>query len=214
MRLAALCLVLTLMPGPASAQDTAAGRVAELARHALAAPNASTAWSALANAIPELALAGGGGLEETFEAARIADSLALAAGGPVIRVTPEGLASPGTGLSLRVASPRDSVSRASGPAFAGLERQRPEDVFPTGPALLVIVGAGVVTLTLMRVRARRSPARSAAPVAAARRGRTWTVRDMGRGDADLAEVARRTGMTREAVALALRLEGTHGRRAV
>jgi hypothetical protein len=168
----------------------------------------------LANALPELALAGGGGLEETFEAARIADSLALAAGGPVIGVSAVGLASPGSGLSLRTAPPQESASLQSDPAFAGLDEQGPEDLFPIRPALLVIVGAGVLTLTLMRVRARRSTSPSAAPVAAARRGRAGSVSDLVRGDADLAEVARRSGMTREAVALALRLEGAHGRRPV
>jgi hypothetical protein len=57
--------------------------VARLARQALTAPGDTAAWKALAGALPAMALTGGADLEGTFEAARVADSVSVAAGGGI-----------------------------------------------------------------------------------------------------------------------------------
>ncbi|HSW31133.1 MAG TPA: hypothetical protein VLH75_16730 [Longimicrobiales bacterium] len=83
MRLTVLALLVGgLAAASAGAQETPAGHVAALARRAMAEPGEATAWSELAKALPDLAIQGGAGLEETFEAARIADSLAAACAPP------------------------------------------------------------------------------------------------------------------------------------
>jgi hypothetical protein len=181
--------VLALDPGLGAAQESAAGRVADLASKALAAPLDSSSWAALARALPELALSGGAELEETFEAARLADSVAFS-----IRPAPaQGLA---MGLGPR---------RPAEVSTAGLT-----DVFPTGWAVLTVVAAGLGALVFLRRRARRAlrPLR----LQGAGKGRVRTARALARGGAGVADIARRTGMAREAVSLALRVRGPGDRK--
>ena len=214
MRLTSAALLLLLAPGvaaqgptmPAGSQVAAAASpvpglerpsdvVARLAREALASPGDSTAWRALAGALPDMALSGDADLEGTFEAARLADSLSAATG---VAVTSD--VDPG-GAPL--------VEQASPPAVT--DPGAPASWWPPALSAQVMIGTlfGALALVGLRMTRTRRRVRMAPPSPAhrAEQGRLWTARTLATGGVDVPEIAKRTGMAQEAGNLALSLAG-------
>lgn len=171
--------------GSLSVVERPSDMVARLARTVLLAPGESSAWRALAGALPELALEGPADLEGTLEAARLADSVAAT-------------------LQARSGEPDtlppDTASMApASPATPRRSLLWPGLLMGAGALLLGALGMG----ELRRRWARAS--RGGRRVEEA--GRLWTVRTLAGSGIPLAEIARRTGMAQEAVDLALSLAG-------
>lgn len=85
---------------------------------------------------------------------------------------------------------------------------------PWSLAAAGLVAVAVVSLLFLgRPRRAAGPATPRPEKAGAGSARVWTVRTLAEGGIDPTEVARRTGMAREAVQLALRTGGSAGPRA-
>ena len=154
--------------------------VARLAREAMASPTDAAAWQALAGALPDFALSGGADLEGTFEAARVADSLGASA-------------APMVGESTR---------EADLPALPSVWKSLPPMRLDLLLAAIATLVGGVVVWRTALSRGQRRRTRAPAP-----QGRLWTARALASGGIDVSEIARRVGMTQEAVTLALRMSG-------
>ena len=159
--------------------------VARMAREAMGLPADPAGWSALANALPEMALLGGADLESTFEAARIADSLSASA---------SALAEPAVGADPGVMESVKTILLSS------LMQGRWMDIVL---AFLVTgaVGAGIVLLR----RRRKNPKKAKAPY---RGDRVRAARSLASSGLSVHEIARRTGMAQDAVHVLMSLAGS------
>ena len=172
-------------PAPASGQggfNAAEGplRPAELVasrvREVLRDHSDDVAWQELAGALPEMALSGGADIQSTFEAARIAEDM------------------------VPVATPVPSASSAAaGAAFEEVLRLvRGIDVDMAGQLLAIAFGLFALTMLFKGSGNRARGARSEPA-----KGRCREARALAAGGVPVYEIAKRTGLAREAVSVLL-----------
>lgn len=172
------------LAGAAHGQETPSEVVARMARQAMGGSDGPEVWQALASALPDLALKGSADLAATFEAARVADSISAA--------------------SAAVASMSAAGAPGRAEGWAGVP---PGSLFLWGGAgFLALLG---MTAARSRRRAGREAAASVPTEVVAVAGRVGTARSLLTSGLTADEVARRTGMAREAVEVLVAL--THGR---
>lgn len=211
----AAAVVLVLAPAALVAQEVEAEGprpLPELIREALNRPEDPSAWTGLADALPELALSESADPVALFEASRLADSLA---GAPVTPASSPAEAPEDTDVTLAAASTAGGF--AARLAFLGpvLSRVTPGDLLAWAPWGLVVLllGATPVLRYAARRKARRAAASAAARGAAeerpdAREHRHWTVTTLAENGLPPSEIARRTGMAQDAVHVLLGLRAS------
>lgn len=203
-------------------------RVTALMRAALADPADSTVWSEMARLLPEMARTGDAGVLETFEAARLADSLAAAPIDPAVLAIEQGRrsaarldalrqsgadAASGTGSSTTPAAPSAGASAnawANGSTAAPMDRllslpvlRAAVDVAPWTLPWILAAGLLLATPLIRRRRARTAVRATATSTPAAghsrRDDRLWAVTTLAQSGLPPSEIARRTGMAQDAV---------------
>ncbi|MEQ8329974.1 MAG: hypothetical protein RH859_05845 [Longimicrobiales bacterium] len=174
---------------------TPAGYVADRVRGILDNPSDPARWQELAGALPELAMAGDGDWEATLDAARLADSVSVAA-----------LAAAGT------TPPSERGIATPAPASADWPIQ-PSDLL-TLLAGLVALGVVVFSMRSGAVRPRPAPMRmaTATPSRAPARAADLPPASMAQQIVAMAEcgmtrseIARRTGLAQDAVSVVVGL---------
>lgn len=166
-------------PLPGSPASVVAARV----RAALADASDGRAWSALADALPGMALQGGADIAGTFEAARLADSISAA------------------GAATAARAP-------TGAPPAGTSWPTPADVGALLAGLVAV--AAVVSAGLPR---KRTPSSTAAAAARAHElevvpDRFRTALTLAARGTPRAEIARRTGMAQDALVVLMARQGS------
>jgi len=160
--------------------------VAAKVRAVLRGQGDPVAWKALATTLPELALVGGADVEATFNAARLADSVAAAGARATVRPTVAAAVRGGSTASADRGPP--SIFRATLPrnvSFAGV---------------VVLAGFGI-GLGLLWRRGGRASRRSVGGSAEA--DRLADVLSLAATGIGVAEIARRTGMAQDAIRVLL-----------
>jgi hypothetical protein len=211
------CLLLLGTAAGVSAQDPGSESprpLPELVREALNRPADPSAWTGLADALPELALTESADPVTLFEASRVADSLA---GAPVAvsAAAPEGVdvdLPAGSGTPTGRRSGLEASLAAMGAGIRGLPAG---DLLAWAPWALVALILGVGPFLRGRARRRARSAAEAAKAAAASEERPesaerrhWTVTTLAENGLPPSEIARRTGMAQDAVHVLLGLRSS------
>jgi len=192
------------LPG---SEGTPSAVVARLAREALRHPSDPSTWGALADELPELALSGTANLDATFDAARLADSLAagMAPTTPSDEVATLAVSTAGAvgSVGSRLSSLR---ARAAGIVTWFRSVRIPRPTWPLAAwAAGVFALVGLPVWAALRLR-RRAAAEKPDPVPASNGGVYWVARSLVTAGTPVSEVARQTGLSQDAIHVLLRLE--------
>lgn len=172
------------MPQFSLPSELVAARVREVLRD----HRDTRAWKQLADALPEMALAGGADLGSTLEASRLADSISGA--------------SPSTNVSEPIATASESIRWV--PFWSGTLI----DVRPVAIVVLALVLVSVLNWIWENGKDRQLFKKTASPTAPAVNGRNdpWFIRSLAKSGRPVHEIARQTSMAQDAILVLLELQ--------
>lgn len=196
---ASIAMVLLTVWGPLMVENPQVSLPSELVaarvREVLRDHRDTRAWKQLAEALPEMALAGGADLGSTLEASRLADSISSA--------------SPSITVRESKATARGSIGWM--PSWSGIQIEfRPMVI-----VILALVLVSVLNQIGKTRTVRQAFNKPASPREPAVNGRSdpWFIKTLAKSGQPVHEIARQTRMAQDAIVVLLELqaEGTHQR---